>query len=38
MDDLHGYYFEDLKEGMSASFGKTITEGDIYTLPGVSVT
>ena len=30
------YYFEDLKEGMSASFGKTITEGDIYTFAGVS--
>jgi 3-hydroxybutyryl-CoA dehydratase len=35
-DDLHGYYFEDLKEGMTASFGKTITEGDIYTFAGVS--
>ena len=34
--DLHGYYFEDLKEGMSASFGKTITESDIYTFAGVS--
>ena len=36
MDDLHGYWFEDLKEGMTASFGKTITEGDIYTFAGVS--
>jgi 3-hydroxybutyryl-CoA dehydratase len=36
MDDLHGYYFEDLKEGMSASFGKTISESDIYTFAGVS--
>jgi len=36
MDDLHGYYFEDLKEGMSASFGKTITEADICTFAGVS--
>lgn len=36
MDDLHGYYFEDLKEGQTASFGKTITESDIYTFAGVS--
>jgi 3-hydroxybutyryl-CoA dehydratase len=36
MDDLNGYYFEDLKEGMSATFGKTITESDIYTFAGVS--
>lgn len=36
MDDLHGFYFEDLKEGQTASFGKTITESDIYTFAGVS--
>jgi 3-hydroxybutyryl-CoA dehydratase len=36
MDDLHGYYFEDLKEGMTAVFGKTITEGDIGIFAGVS--
>jgi 3-hydroxybutyryl-CoA dehydratase len=36
MDELHGYYFEDLKEGMTASFGKTISEADIYTFAGVS--
>jgi 3-hydroxybutyryl-CoA dehydratase len=36
MDDLHGYYFEDLKEGMTAVFGKTITEGDIGVFAGVS--
>lgn len=36
MHDLHGYFFEDLSEGMSASFGKTITESDIYTFAGVS--
>lgn len=36
MDELNGYYFEDLKEGMTAVFGKTITESDIYTFAGVS--
>ena len=36
MSDLHGFYFEDLKEGQTASFGKTITESDIYTFAGVS--
>ena len=36
MDDLNGYYFEDLKEGMTDVFGKTITESDIYTFAGVS--
>ena len=24
---LHGYYLEDLSEGMSAAFGKTVTDG-----------
>ena len=36
MDGLQGYYFEDLKEGMTAVFGKTITEGDIGIFAGVS--
>ncbi len=36
MDDLHGYYLEDLKEGMSASFGKTVTDADIMVFAGVS--
>ncbi len=36
MEELHGYFFEDLKEGMTAVFGKTITEADIYTFAGVS--
>ena len=31
-----GYYLEDLTEGMSASFGKTITEADILMFAGVS--
>jgi len=34
--ELHGYYLEDLKVGMSASFGKTVTEADIMAFAGVS--
>lgn len=33
---LHGYYFEDLETGMSAEFGKTITEADILAFAGAS--
>ena len=36
MSDLHGYYIEDLEEGMSKSFSKTITEADITSFAGVS--
>lgn len=36
MEDLHGYYFEDLEVGMTASFGKTITEADVQMFAGVS--
>jgi len=32
----HGYYVEDLTEGMSAVFAKTITEADIMMFAGVS--
>jgi 3-hydroxybutyryl-CoA dehydratase len=32
----HGYYIEDLEPGMSAVFGKTITEADILMFAGVS--
>ena len=34
--DLDGYYLEDLAEGMSAVFGKTITDADILMFAGVS--
>jgi 3-hydroxybutyryl-CoA dehydratase len=34
--ELHGYYLEDLTVGMSASFGKTVTEADIMAFAGVS--
>ncbi|MEJ8827361.1 MaoC family dehydratase [Variovorax humicola] len=36
MNELNGYDFEDLKEGMSASFAKTITEADIVRFSEVS--
>ena len=35
-DQLHGYYFEDLEEGMMDVFAKTITDADIITFAGVS--
>ena len=35
-DQLHGYYFEDLKEGMMDVFAKTITDADIINFAGVS--
>jgi 3-hydroxybutyryl-CoA dehydratase len=35
-EEMHGYYLEDLSVGMSAVFGKTITEADIQTFAGVS--
>lgn len=36
MQDLHGYYLEDLSVGMSASYAKTISESDVYLFAGVS--
>ena len=35
-DLLHGYYFEDLKEGMHDIYGKTVTDADIVMFAGVS--
>jgi 3-hydroxybutyryl-CoA dehydratase len=35
-DELHGYWFEELKPGMSASFAKTVTEADIQAFAGLS--
>jgi 3-hydroxybutyryl-CoA dehydratase len=34
--ELHGYYYEDLKDGMSASLGKTVTETDLVMFAGLS--
>ncbi len=36
MDKLHGYYFEDLEEGMHEVFAKTVTEADIVAFAGIS--
>ncbi|NRP11046.1 MULTISPECIES: MaoC family dehydratase [unclassified Marinobacterium] len=36
MDNLHGYYLEDLVVGMSDSFAKTISEADVYGFAGIS--
>lgn len=33
---LHGHYIEDLAEGMTAAFGKTVTDADILMFAGVS--
>jgi 3-hydroxybutyryl-CoA dehydratase len=34
--ELHGYYFEDIKEGMTDIYGKTITDADIVMFSGIS--
>jgi 3-hydroxybutyryl-CoA dehydratase len=34
--NFHGYFFEDLEPGMTAGFGKTITEADVLLFAGVS--
>ena len=36
MNNLHGYYLEDLEVGMSESFAKTISEADVYGFAGIS--
>lgn len=36
MDERQGYYFDDLEEGMSAVFSKTVTEADLLMFAGVS--
>lgn len=36
MSDLHGYYIEDLSEGMTASYAKTVTEADVVLFAGIS--
>ncbi len=35
-EKLHGYYFEDMEEGMEDAFAKTITNADIITFAGIS--
>lgn len=36
MDNLHGYYLEDLEVGMSDSYSKTVTETDVVMFAGIS--
>lgn len=36
MQQLHGYYLEDLSVGMSACYGKTITDADVVLFAGVT--
>jgi len=36
MNEQHGYDIEDLSIGMSASYGKTVTDADIVLFAGVS--
>jgi 3-hydroxybutyryl-CoA dehydratase len=36
MDELHGYYLEDLSVGMTGVFATTVTEADIVMFSGVS--
>ena len=36
MEELHGYYFEEMEVGMTDVFGKTITDADILMFAGVS--
>ncbi len=33
---LHGYYFEDLREGMRYVYAKTITDADVMSFAGIS--
>ena len=35
-EDLHGYYIEDLSEGMTGSYAKTVTEADVVLFAGVT--
>lgn len=36
MQELHGYYLEDLEIGMTASYAKTITEADVVLFAGIT--
>src|SRR5262249_28118598 len=36
MQDLHGYYLEDLSVGMTAVYAKTVTDADVVLFAGVS--
>lgn len=36
MQEIHGYYLEDLEVGMNESYAKTISESDVYLFAGIS--
>jgi 3-hydroxybutyryl-CoA dehydratase len=36
IQDLHGYFIEDLEVGMTDSYGKTITDADVVMFAGIS--
>jgi len=36
MQELHGYYLEDLHPGMTALYAKTVTDADVVLFAGVS--
>ncbi len=36
LDELHGLYFEDLEQGMTDVYGKTITDADVVMFAGIS--
>ena len=36
MERLHGYYFEELEEGMSHAYGRTVTDADVVLFSGIS--
>ena len=36
MQELHGYYLEDLSVGMTSVFAKTVTDADIVMFAGIS--
>jgi 3-hydroxybutyryl-CoA dehydratase len=36
MQELHGYYLEDLRPGMTALYAKTISEADVVLFAGIS--
>lgn len=36
IQDLHGYFIEDLEVGMTDSYGKTVTDADVVMFAGIS--
>ena len=36
MQELHGYYLEDLRPGMTALYAKTVTDADVVLFAGIS--